>query len=163
METRNRDTTIRFPIAMATQLVRAPVRPPMSTMTITLATWRLTRSRRPLNKRLKQPLLGVMLASVPLAAALSGGAGTAHAYNGNEQQYLSQLSVEEVPGANDIKLDNGYTACAHLRNGAQPWPELTAMSTTSGWSQEDSARVLVAATWWLCRDQNWKSDKAFSS
>jgi hypothetical protein len=146
---------------MATPLVRAPVRPLISTMTITSATWQLARSRRLLKKRLKQSLLGVMLALVPLAAALSGGVGTAHAYNGNEQQYLSQLSLEGVPGGNDIKLDNGYTACNHLRNGAQPWPELSVMSQNSGWSQEDSARVLVAATWWLCRDQNWKSHKAF--
>lgn len=115
-----------------------------------------------LKRGLRGAPLGLMVALVPLGAALSGGVGTAHAYTDNEQHYLMQLSVEQVSGANDIKLDNGYTACNHLRNGAQPWPELSAMSQSSGWSQEDSARVLVAATWWLCRDQNWKSDKAFS-
>lgn len=110
---------------------------------------------------LKAALVGVMVTAVPLGAGLFGGVGTAHAYTGNEQGYLSQLSLERVPGADDIKVDNGYTVCNHLRNGAQPWPELSVMSRTSGWSQEDSARVLVAATWWLCRDQNWKSHKAF--
>jgi Protein of unknown function (DUF732) len=121
----------------------------------------LTTSCLLLNKGLKRSLLGVMVALALLGAVFSGGAGTAHAYNANEQQYLSQLSLEAVPGGNDVKLGNGYTACNHLRNGAQPWPELSAMSQSSGWSQEDSARVLVAATWWLCRDQNRKSHKAF--
>lgn len=108
-------------------------------------------------------LLGLMVALVQVGAALSGGVGTAHAYTENEQQYLNQLSLEQVGGAGAVKLSNGYTACNDLRNGAQPWPELSAMSQSSGWTKEDSARVLVAATWWLCRDQNWKSDKAFSS
>jgi len=111
---------------------------------------------------LKGALLGLMVALMQFGAALSGGVGTAHAYTENEQQYLNQLSLEQVPGANDIKLSNSYTACNHLRNGAQPWPEVSAMSQSSGWSQSNSARVLVAAIWWLCRDQNWKSQAAFS-
>jgi hypothetical protein len=108
------------------------------------------------------PLIG-LTATLALSVAAFSGTGTAHAYTDSEAHYLIQLNEEQVPGESDIKLNDGYAACNHLRNGAQPWPELNAMSQSSGWTQEDAARVLVAATWWLCRDQNWKSDKAFSA
>ena len=105
-----------------------------------------SRTTTTLTKGLRGLLVGLAVTLAMLGALLlGGGTGTAHAYTDSEQQYLMQLSLEQVPVANDIKLNNGYPACNHLRNGAQPWPELYAMSQSSGWSQEDSARVLVAA------------------
>lgn len=96
-----------------------------------------------------------------LSLALPCGVGTAHAYTASEEQFLNQLSLEQVPGPNDLMLDNGYTACNHLRTGALPRPELRVMSQGTGWSQENAARVLVAATAWLCPDQNGKSNESF--
>ena len=111
--------------------------------------------------RLKAALPGLVAALVFLGVALSDGIGTAHAYTASEEQFLNQLSLEQVPGPNDLMLDNGYTACNHLRAGALPRPELRVMSQGTGWSEENAARVLVAATAWLCPDQNGKSNNSF--
>jgi hypothetical protein len=53
--------------------------------------------------------------------------------------------------------------CDGLRGGAQPWPEVYSVSRRSGMSVYYSTNELLEATAWLCPDQNWKSDKAFSS
>jgi hypothetical protein len=111
--------------------------------------------------RLKGALPGCVAALMFLGLVLWGGVGTAHAYTANEEQFLNQLSLEQVPGPNDPKVNDGYNACNHLRAGAQPWSELRVMSHYTGLSEEQAARVLTAATAWLCPDQNGKSNQAF--
>jgi Protein of unknown function (DUF732) len=113
------------------------------------------------NMRLKGALSGCVAVSMFLGLALSCGVGTAHAYTANEEQFLNQLTLEQVPGPNDPKLNDGYNACNHLRAGAQPWSELRVMSQYTGLSEEQAARVLTAATAWLCPDQNGKSNHSF--
>lgn len=118
----------------------------------------------PLTRRLRGALLGLTVNLATLGALLFGGTGTAHAYTGDEQNYLYQLgpSALQVPGSNEGKLNNGYMVCTDLRNGGSPLAEVYTLQQRSGLSLYYAENEVVEATAWLCRDQNWKSHKAFS-